>query len=96
MTRDHGTAEAFYNDLLQVLSRRGFVRRPGQTPREFADFVVRRGGEAFQPVLVVTSVFEQVRYGGVEISQDDFNQLQTALDKLRELAFVAAVPAARS
>jgi len=87
-------AVAFYNDLLQVLSRRGFTRKPGQTPREFAEFVLRRGGDAFQPVLVVTNVFEQVRYGGVDVSQDDFNALQTALDKLRELTFAAPAPKA--
>jgi transglutaminase-like putative cysteine protease len=80
-------ALAFYNDLLQVLSRRGFVRKAGQTPREFADHVVRHGGERFKDVLVVTQVFEAVRYGGSEMTQDEFNRLQEALDHLRELAF---------
>jgi hypothetical protein len=83
-------ALAFYNDLLQVLSRRGFVRKPCQTPREFAEHVVRHGGDAFKAVLVVTDVFESVRYGGMEITQEEFNRLQTALDRLRELTFVSA------
>lgn len=78
---------AFYNDLLQALSRRGFVRKPGQTPREFAAQVLRQGGGAFQAVLVVTEIFESVRYGGREISQEEFNRLQEALDNLRELTF---------
>jgi transglutaminase-like putative cysteine protease len=82
-------ALAFYNDLLNVLSRRGFVRKPGQTPREFAEHVVRHGGQSFGAVLVVTDVFESVRYGGVEINQDEFNRLQTALDTLRELTFAS-------
>ena len=85
-------AMAFYNDLLQTLSRRGFVRKPGQTPREFAAHVLRHGGQAFKSVLVVTEVFENVRYGGREITQEEFNRLQEALDNLRELTFVA-VPA---
>ncbi|HYG75434.1 MAG TPA: transglutaminase domain-containing protein [Planctomycetota bacterium] len=80
-------ALSFYNDLLQVLSRRGFVRKPGQTPREFAEFVVRQGGEQFASVLLVTSVFESVRYGEAEMSQDEFNSLQNALDHLRDLTF---------
>ena len=38
----------------------------------------------------VTEVFEGVRYGGREISQEEFNRLQEALDNLRELTFVGA------
>ena len=82
-------AVAFYNDLLSVLSRRGYVRRPGQTPREFAELVVKRGGADFQPVMTVTEIFESVRYGNVDVSQDDFNALQKSLDRLKELTFGA-------
>ena len=80
-------AVAFYNDLLQALSRRGYSRRPGQTPREFAETVLRRGGEAFAPVRDVTDIFEAVRYGGGELEQGEFNRLQEALDKIREMTF---------
>ena len=80
-------AVAFYNDLLQALSRRGYSRRPGQTPREFADAVLRRGGAAFAPVREVTDIFEAVRYGGGELEQEEFNRLQDALDKIREMTF---------
>jgi hypothetical protein len=80
-------AVAFYNDLLSVLSRRGYVRRPGQTPREFAELVVKRGGADFQPVMTVTEIFESIRYGNVDVSQDDFNALQKSLDRLKELTF---------
>ncbi|MFH0938895.1 MAG: transglutaminaseTgpA domain-containing protein [Planctomycetota bacterium] len=88
-------AVAFYNDLLQMLSRRGFVRRSNQTPNEFAEFVVKRGGEAFKPVLTVTEIFESVRYGGKDLSQEDFNRLQNMLDKLRELTFIVTGPPAK-
>ena len=80
-------AVAFYNDLLQALSRRGFARRPGQTPREFAESVLRRGGAAYAPVREVTKIFETVRYGGGELEQDEFNRLQDALDRIREMTF---------
>jgi hypothetical protein len=94
--RNSRAAIAFYNDLLHALSRRGFTRRPGQTPREFAEQVVRRGGEAFKPVLVVTEVFENMRYGGGDLSQEEFNTLQNALDNLRDLSFGAGVSAPKS
>ncbi|HLX61442.1 MAG TPA: transglutaminase domain-containing protein [Planctomycetota bacterium] len=80
-------AVAFYNDLLQALSRRGFARQPGQTPREFAASVLRKGGEAFAPVREVTAIFEAVRYGGGDLEQDEFNRLQDALDKIKEMTF---------
>jgi transglutaminase-like putative cysteine protease len=89
-------AVSFYNELQLVLSRRGFVRRAGQTPHEFAEQVVRRGGVPFLPVRVITTIFEQVRYGNFDISQDDFNKLQHAMDTLRELTFVSATPAPRN
>lgn len=89
-------AVTFYNDLLHALSRCGYVRRPEQTPREFATHVLRVGGERFRCVMDVTDVFERVRYGGGDVSQDQFNQLQTALDHLREQAFVSTAPARES
>ena len=80
-------AVGFYNDLLHALSRRGFSRRPGQTPREFAETVLRRGGEGFAPVRDITAIFEAVRYGGGELEQDEFNRLQEALDTIRDMTF---------
>ncbi|MEI6233691.1 MAG: transglutaminase domain-containing protein [Planctomycetota bacterium] len=80
-------AVAFYNDLLQALSRRGYSRRPDQTPREFAESVLRRGGAAFAPVRDVTDIFESVRYGGGDLEQDEFNRLQDALDQIRDVTF---------
>ena len=41
-------------------------------------------------MLTVTQIFETVRYGGEEISQEDFNSLQKSLDNLRELTFILA------
>lgn len=77
-------AVAFYNDLLSVLSKRGFVRRNGQTPEEFAETVVRRGGAAFEPVRMVTRTFERVRYGGEDVAGEELASLRAALESLRE------------
>ncbi|MCW8131174.1 MAG: transglutaminase domain-containing protein [Planctomycetota bacterium] len=77
-------AVTFYNDLLQVLGKRGYVRRPGQTPREFAEAVVRRGGETMAPVRLVTEVFERVRYGEQDIGADDLDAVKRAFAILQD------------
>ena len=64
----------FYNELLQLLARRGFTRREGQTPREFAEAVIKRGGAGYASVRIVTEVFEHIRYGG---RSPDENQLES-------------------
>jgi hypothetical protein len=82
LPRSSRVAVTFYQELLHVLSRHGFLRRPGQTPREFAASVVRRGGDAFLPALVVTQVFERVRYGGEEPTPLELDDLRTAMEFL--------------
>ncbi|MCZ7647389.1 MAG: DUF3488 and transglutaminase-like domain-containing protein [Planctomycetota bacterium] len=78
-------AVSFYNELLQVLSKKGFMRRAGQTPREFADAVLKRGGETYEPVVLVTRLFERVRYGGEDIGEDELLRLKDALGQLHRL-----------
>jgi transglutaminase-like putative cysteine protease len=90
-------AVAFYQELLQVLQRRGYVRPRGQTPREFAAAVVRRGGEPLRPILALTDAFERVRYGGEELPDAEQEQLRRALGGLREaLARPLGVQAGRA
>ncbi|MBI3831361.1 MAG: transglutaminase domain-containing protein [Planctomycetes bacterium] len=74
----------FYNDLLLVLGKRGYVRRAGQTPREFAEAVVRRGGESLAPVMLVTSIFERVRYGEEDIDAHDLESVGRAFKALQD------------
>jgi hypothetical protein len=75
----------FYSELLTALSRRGFVRREGQTPREFALSVIRRGGQNFAPILIVTQIFERVRYGESDIGQEELSNLKHSLERIMEL-----------
>jgi len=79
-------AVTFYNDLLHVLSKRGYVRRLGQTPREFSEAVVRRGGAALGPVTLVTTLFERIRYGGEDISAAELEQVRQAFNTLQATA----------
>lgn len=82
MPRSSRAAVTFYQELLHVLSKHGFFRQPGQTPREFAASVVRRGGDAFLPALVVTHVFERVRYGGEEPTPMELDDLRASMEFL--------------
>jgi hypothetical protein len=75
-------AVVFYQELLLVLQRRGYVRTRAQTPREFALAVVRRGGESLRPVLALTEAFERVRYGGEELPGSEMEDLRRALQAL--------------
>jgi transglutaminase-like putative cysteine protease len=91
MRRKHSSPRAraavsFYNEYLRLLAKRGMHRRPGQTPREFALTIRRRGGTRFDGAAEVTRLYERVFYGGADLTQNEFNRLQTVFDGLREAA----------
>ena len=75
-------AVGFYRRMDDVLRRRGFVREPSTTPREFATAVLERGGERYQPVEVVTEAFCRVRYGGGRLSAAERASVHQALAAL--------------
>jgi hypothetical protein len=83
-------AVAFNDELMYLHSKRGFVRRSGQTPREFARAVVERGGQALGPVLTVTESFERVRYGGAVLMPAEREALRAALLALQQLSVASA------
>ncbi|HEX8915662.1 MAG TPA: DUF3488 and transglutaminase-like domain-containing protein [Humisphaera sp.] len=58
----------FYDDLLRVLERRRLVRRPSQTPLEFARSLLVLPADAYDAVHRLTGIFYRVRYGGQELS----------------------------
>ncbi len=61
----------FYRALLQALTRSGFRRAAGRTPREFAAEVVAAGGPPYGGVEAVTALFERVRYGGAPLTREE-------------------------
>jgi len=66
----------FYEDLLRVLARAGYRRRPSETPREFVRAVIAGGGGTLAPVEIITSVYLRARFGGAELTDADMAQVQ--------------------
>jgi hypothetical protein len=54
----------FYNRVLRLLARRGYRRRPGQTPGELAGEVARRCGRSGEALLELTRLYYAARFGG--------------------------------
>ena len=53
-----------YRQLLKLLAKLGFRKDRSQTGLEFANLVVRNGGEEFEPLLDLTWMRYQNHYGG--------------------------------
>jgi len=70
-------ARSVWRELLGVLSDHGFVRARHQTPREFADTVISRGGHRFTPVATAAIAYSQLRYG--ETPESEATRLESAI-----------------
>ncbi len=73
------SAVAFYQEMLDALARVGYRRLPEQTPQEFARAV------ALPKVSQITGLYQQVRFGGKQLSEDEISHLESALKELRAL-----------
>jgi hypothetical protein len=63
-----------YVQLLMLLARYGFRKRPSETPREFALRVMQRGGEQHLPMLALTDAYYALRYGGARSAEQEFKR----------------------
>lgn len=63
-----------YFQLLLLLARYGFHKRPSETPREFAARVLRRGGDAHQRVMPLTEMYYAMRFGADRDRATDFKR----------------------
>ncbi|MCA8935936.1 MAG: DUF3488 domain-containing protein [Planctomycetes bacterium] len=52
-----------YFQLLLLLAKYGYQKRPSETPREFAQRVMRRGGDRHLPVRDLTEIYYALRFG---------------------------------
>ena len=68
----------FYAEMLRVLSKRGHVRRPDQTPLEFA-FTV-----GIPNAAVLTEKYNRVRFGEKDLSPDEVREVENLLRSLRD------------
>jgi hypothetical protein len=71
-------ASRLYAELLRLLERHGFARRPAETPLEFASHVQAPGLAA--PVREFTSIYAVARYGGAPC---DTLRLRHLLEQIR-------------
>ena len=74
-----GSAVAFYQEMLDILTRVGQTRAPDQTPLEFAHMVVQPN------VTEITQLYQKVRFGGESLSEIEIKRIEILLKELREL-----------
>ncbi len=70
------SAIAFYQEMLELLARAGHQRLPEQTPQEFAQQV------GWASVLEITALYQQVRFGGRQLSEAEIQRVETTLKEL--------------
>jgi protein-glutamine gamma-glutamyltransferase len=70
------SAIAFYQEMLELLTRAGHHRLPDQTPQEFAQHV------GLASVMEITTLYQQVRFGGKQLSEAEIQRVETALKEL--------------
>ncbi len=72
---------AYYRDLLRLLKSRGFVRRPEETPLEFAQ---RSGALAHSPIPArITRIYYSQRFGNQPVHSRQLSQIRQWLHLLR-------------
>jgi transglutaminase-like putative cysteine protease len=78
-----GEGAAAYRSAEALLARRRWVRRPGETPMEFADGVSRRDPESGDALARICRAFCRERYGGIAVTAEEAAALRAALGTLR-------------
>jgi len=74
-------ASRLYSELLRILERRGFRRREGETPREFAASLLMQ--PALGPVVTeFTDLYAEARFGGAPC---DTFRLRGLLEQVRSV-----------
>ncbi len=73
------SAIAFYQEMLELLARAGHQRLPDQTPQEFAQQI------GLASVVEITMLYQQVRFGGRQLSEAEIQRVETALKELDSL-----------
>ena len=71
-----------YRRMERLLARRGFRRRPWQTPWEFHDELAARGWPLMEPVAAITRGFCAARYGGRTLTAVRLGAMRHALHEI--------------
>jgi Ca2+/Na+ antiporter len=72
----------FYDDLLQLLERRGIIRPAHLTPLEFSDSLSFLPYEAYVSIRRLTNVFYRIRYGRAVLSSGNRERLNQTIGRL--------------
>ncbi|MBW2123057.1 MAG: DUF3488 domain-containing protein [Deltaproteobacteria bacterium] len=75
----------FYREMVRMLEARGFSRKAGTTPLEYAREVIRSGGRGYNGVLDITCLYNRQRFGGQEASPQEMARIRSMLGDLRNL-----------
>jgi hypothetical protein len=70
---DPELATLLYQQMLEMLGRRGWAKRPAQTPLEFAAAVA--GPEVSAPVRAFTDLYVHARFGAASCDASSMQQL---------------------
>lgn len=74
-----------YFQLLLLLAKYGYHKRPSETPREFARRVVNRGGQVHGAVETLTELYYALRFGADRQLAGEFRQgLSAYADSLKD------------
>lgn len=76
--RKHASIVEFYDRMQEILSARGFVREPHQTPLEFAF------GVGLPEAETITDKYHRVRFGGKDLTADEATEIEELLNKLKD------------
>ena len=80
--RDLGRRLRFYLTMLDILERHGHRRPAWQSPRDFADQLVREHPLRFDPVVALTELFYDVRFGRRRTDAGDQRRIRAHLRQL--------------
>jgi len=67
----------FYEQMLAIAARAGLIKKPEQTPIEFAE------GSGFLQIDEITAVYNRVRFGGARLDDSDAKRVSKLLADLK-------------
>ena len=84
--KPQSTRVDFYRRMIKILEAKGFTRRQGATPLEYADEVIRAGGQPFRGVLGITRLYNRHRFGKSRIAPAEMDQIRSTLRHLKSVS----------
>lgn len=74
----------FYYEVLDILSKKGLVIRPSQTPLEFLDYVKQKKHELAHIMEKLTSLYLNVRFGEKILNEQEKQIIRNMINEIRK------------